>query len=74
MAVEDGAFLLPEKRFPARQGRLAFAVLAWERARAIARGMAFVEQRLGHRAVDHAGIEVTIAVMRGQSLAERAFA
>lgn len=36
VAVEDGALLLPEKRFPARQGRLAFAVLAWERARAIA--------------------------------------
>jgi DNA-binding SARP family transcriptional activator len=35
VAVEDGAFLVPEKRFPARQGRLAFAVLAWEHERAI---------------------------------------
>src|SRR4051794_25808380 len=31
-----------------------------------------IQQRLGHGAVDHAGIEMTIAVMRGQSLAERA--
>jgi DNA-binding SARP family transcriptional activator len=35
VAVEDGDVLMPEKRFPARQGRLAFAVLAWERERAI---------------------------------------
>ncbi len=35
VAVEDGDLLVPEKRFPARQGRLAFAVLAWERERAI---------------------------------------
>lgn len=35
VAVEDGDRLVPEKRFPARQGRLAFAVLAWERRRAI---------------------------------------
>src|SRR6185312_5812251 len=33
-----------------------------------------IEQRLGHRAVDHAGIEVTIAVMTGEPLAERALA
>src|SRR4051812_26241952 len=33
-----------------------------------------IQQRLGHGAVDHAGIEVTIAVMRGQPLAERALA
>ena len=35
VAVEDGDLLIPERRFPARQGRLAFAVLAWERERAI---------------------------------------
>jgi DNA-binding SARP family transcriptional activator len=35
VAVEDGNLLVPEKRFPRRQGRLAFAVLAWERNRAI---------------------------------------
>ena len=35
VAVEDGDRLVPEKRFPARQGRLAFAVLAWERRRPI---------------------------------------
>jgi SARP family transcriptional regulator, regulator of embCAB operon len=35
VAVEDGDVLVPEKRLPARQGRLAFAVLAWERHRAI---------------------------------------
>lgn len=35
VAVEDGALLVPEKRLPGRQGRLAFAILAWERARAI---------------------------------------
>jgi DNA-binding SARP family transcriptional activator len=35
VAVEDGELLVPEKRFPGRQGRLAFAVLAWGRERAI---------------------------------------
>jgi DNA-binding SARP family transcriptional activator len=35
VAVEDGDILVSERRFPARQGRLAFAVLAWERHRAI---------------------------------------
>jgi len=35
VAVEDGDFLLPEKRLPGRQGRLAFAVLVWERDHAI---------------------------------------
>jgi DNA-binding SARP family transcriptional activator len=35
VAVEDGEWLVSEKRFPARQGRLAFAVLAWEHRRAI---------------------------------------
>ena len=35
VAVEDGDRLVPEKRFPGRQGRLAFAGLAWERQRAI---------------------------------------
>jgi DNA-binding SARP family transcriptional activator len=35
VAVEDGELLIPEKRFPGRQGRLAFTVLAWERDRAI---------------------------------------
>jgi len=35
VAVEDGERLIPERRFPARQGRLAFAVLAWERERPI---------------------------------------
>jgi DNA-binding SARP family transcriptional activator len=35
VAVEDGEVLVPEKRFPGRQGRLTFAVLAWERERAI---------------------------------------
>jgi DNA-binding SARP family transcriptional activator len=35
VAVEDGDVLVPERRFPARQGRLAFAVLAWEQKRAI---------------------------------------
>jgi len=34
VAVEDGGILVPEKRFPGRQGRLAFAILAWERQRA----------------------------------------
>ena len=34
VAVEDSDLLVPEKRFPGRQGRLAFAVLAWERDRA----------------------------------------
>jgi SARP family transcriptional regulator, regulator of embCAB operon len=34
VAVEDGDVLVPEKRFPGRQGRLAFAVLAWEHDRA----------------------------------------
>ncbi|HVH54163.1 MAG TPA: DNA-binding protein, partial [Actinomycetota bacterium] len=34
VAVEDGGLLVPEKRFPGRQGRLAFAVLAWGRERA----------------------------------------
>jgi SARP family transcriptional regulator, regulator of embCAB operon len=33
VAVEDGDILVSERRFPARQGRLAFAVLAWERHR-----------------------------------------
>src|SRR5205807_1249166 len=33
-----------------------------------------IEQRLGHRAIDHAGIEMTIAVMRRQPLAERTLA
>jgi len=36
VAVENGDILVPERRFPARQGRFAFAVLAWERHRAIA--------------------------------------
>ena len=35
VAVEHGDLLVPEKRFPGRQGRLAFAALAWERQRAI---------------------------------------
>src|SRR5262245_59937285 len=35
IAVEDGDLLVSERSFPARQGRLAFAVLAWERRRAI---------------------------------------
>jgi len=35
VAVEHGSLLVPEKRFPGRQGRLAFAALAWERQRAI---------------------------------------
>src|SRR5262245_32886302 len=35
VAVEDGDTLVSERRFPARQGRLAFAALAWERHRAI---------------------------------------
>src|SRR5262245_39881185 len=34
VAVEDGDVLVSERSFPARQGRLAFAVLAWERDRA----------------------------------------
>lgn len=34
VALEDGDRLIPESRFPGRQGRLTFAVLAWERARA----------------------------------------
>jgi len=33
-----------------------------------------VHERLGDRAVDHAGIKVAIAVMLGQPFAERAFA
>lgn len=36
VAVEDGSVLVSERQFPARQGRLAFAVLAWERHRALA--------------------------------------
>jgi DNA-binding SARP family transcriptional activator len=35
VAVEDGDLLVPERWFPGRQGRLAFAVLAWGRERAI---------------------------------------
>jgi DNA-binding SARP family transcriptional activator len=35
VAVEDGDLLVSERRFPARQGRLAVAILAWERHRAI---------------------------------------
>src|SRR5262245_18740916 len=35
VAIEDGEVLVPERRFPGRQGRLTFAVLAWERRRAI---------------------------------------
>jgi len=35
IAVEDGDTLVSDRRFPARQGRLAFAVLTWERHRAI---------------------------------------
>lgn len=35
VAVEDGDVLIAERRFPGRQGRLTFAVLAWERDRAI---------------------------------------
>jgi DNA-binding SARP family transcriptional activator len=35
VAIEDGDVLVPETRLPARQGRLAFAVLAWEREHAI---------------------------------------
>ena len=45
-----------------------------DRARLVGEIGAGVQQRLGHRAVDHAGIEVTIAVMRRQALAERALA
>ncbi len=33
-----------------------------------------IQQRLGDRAVDHAGIEMAIAVMCGEPLAERALA
>jgi hypothetical protein len=33
-----------------------------------------IEQRLGHRAIDHAGIEVAIAVVVSKPLAERALA
>ena len=32
-----------------------------------------IQQRKGHGAVDHAGIEMTVAVMPGQALAQRAF-
>lgn len=35
VAVEDGTVLVPERRFPGRQGRLTFSVLAWEREHAI---------------------------------------
>jgi DNA-binding SARP family transcriptional activator len=35
VALEDGDTLVPEKRFPGRQGRLTFAVLAWHRDRAL---------------------------------------
>ncbi|MCI0634607.1 MAG: hypothetical protein L0206_11925 [Actinobacteria bacterium] len=35
VAVEHGDVLVPERRFPGRQGRLILAVLAWERDRAI---------------------------------------
>jgi DNA-binding SARP family transcriptional activator len=35
VVLEDGDLLVPEKRFPGPQGRLAFAALAWERQRAI---------------------------------------
>jgi len=35
VAVEDGDELVPETRFPGPQGRLVFAILAWERARSI---------------------------------------
>jgi SARP family transcriptional regulator, regulator of embCAB operon len=35
VAVEDRSVLVTEKRFPGRQGRLVFAILAWERQRAL---------------------------------------
>jgi DNA-binding SARP family transcriptional activator len=35
VALEHGDLLVPEKRFPGRQGRLAFAALAWEPQRAL---------------------------------------
>jgi DNA-binding SARP family transcriptional activator len=35
VAIEDGDVLVPERRFPGRQGRLTFAILAWEHGRAI---------------------------------------
>lgn len=35
VAVESGDILVPEKRFPGRQGRLAFAALAWDRRHAV---------------------------------------
>ena len=36
--------------------------------------MAGIEQRLGHRAIEQAGVEMAQAVMRGEPLAERALA
>src|SRR5262245_40045504 len=35
VAIEDDHVLVPENRFPGRQGRLTFAVLAWDRGSAI---------------------------------------
>lgn len=37
VCLERGAVLVPERRFPGRQGRLAFALLAAERGRALSR-------------------------------------
>lgn len=41
------------------------------RRRLVAKIVAGLHERIGHRAVDHAGIQVAIAVMMGETLAER---
>src|SRR5450432_4384995 len=45
-----------------------------DRPRLVVEIGARAQQRIGHRAVDHAGIEVAIAVIGGEALAEGAFA
>src|SRR5947207_1843905 len=42
--------------------------------RLVAGGLAGVEQRLRHRAIQQPGVEMTQAVMRGKLLADRALA
>ena len=44
------------------------------RARLVGEIKTLIQQRLRHRAINHAGVEVAIAVMMGEPFAERALA
>ena len=44
------------------------------RPRLVGEVKTLVQQRLRHRAINHAGVEVAVAVMMGEPLAERALA